>query len=34
MKKRIILRFQRNDIDKPIVYRLGKLFQLSTLTFL
>lgn len=28
MKKRIILRFQRNDIDKPIVYRLGKDFEL------
>jgi Pyruvate/2-oxoacid:ferredoxin oxidoreductase delta subunit len=28
MKKRIILRFQRNDIDKPIVYRLGKDFDL------
>jgi ferredoxin len=28
MKKRIILRFQRNAIDKPIVYRLGKDFDL------
>ncbi len=28
MKKRIILRFKRNTIDKPIVYRLAKDFNL------
>ncbi len=28
MKKRIILRFKRNTIDKPIVYRLAKDFDL------
>lgn len=28
MKKRITLRFQRNAIDKPIVYRLAKDFDL------
>jgi L-aspartate semialdehyde sulfurtransferase ferredoxin len=28
MKKRIILRFKRNTIDKPIVYRLVKDFDL------
>jgi ferredoxin len=28
MKKRIILRFKRNTIDKPIVYRLVKEFNL------
>ena len=28
MKKRIILRFKRNTIDKPIVYRLVKDYNL------
>lgn len=28
MKKRIILRFKRNTIDKPIVYKLVKDFDL------
>lgn len=28
MKKRIILRFKRNTIDKPIVYRLARDFDL------
>jgi len=28
MKKRIILRFKKNTIDKPIVYRLAKDFDL------
>ena len=28
MKKRIILRFKKNTIDKPIVYRLAKDFNL------
>ena len=28
MKKRIILRFKRKTIDKPIVYRLAKDFDL------
>jgi ferredoxin len=28
MKKRIILRFKKNSIDKPIVYRLAKDFNL------
>jgi len=28
MKKRVILRFKRNTIDKPIVYRLGQDYDL------
>ena len=28
MKKRVILRFKRNTIDKPVVYRLAKDFDL------
>jgi ferredoxin len=28
MKKRVILRFKRNTIDKPVVYRLAKDFNL------
>ncbi len=29
MKKRVILRFKRNTIDKPVVYRLVKDFDLT-----